>query len=80
MEPLRQFSFCLKNQNSPTLKSDFESIFNLKEFLRIFEQTLQEQEVRFYKLFTSMTLFTRLVERAALKLNKEDQELADLLY
>ena len=72
MEPLRHFSSCLKTQKHTTAKSDLDSIFNLREFLRHFEQTLNEQEVRFYKLFTSMTLFTRLVERAALQPNKED--------
>lgn len=75
MEPLRDFLKFLKIQKQPAAKTDFESLFNIRDFIREFEMCCTDQELRFYKLFTSMTLFTRLVERAALRLNKEDQNL-----
>ena len=72
MEPLKEFTRYIIKQKQSLPKTDFDSIFHLKGFIQNFEMTLTDQEVRFYKLFTSMTLFTRLVERAALQLTKED--------
>jgi len=40
MEPLQNFVLYLRIQKSPTPKVDFESIFDLKEFLKRFEGTL----------------------------------------
>lgn len=61
------------------VQTDFEQLFDQKTFLRCF-QSSSVQEVRYLELFTSMSLFTRLVERVVLSQTKDDILISRLIH
>lgn len=60
---------------------DFDNIFDIKGYQQfIAKQCTFDSEFRFYELFTSMSLFTRLVERCVYRQTRSDMQMKEDLW